>query len=132
MKLITRDTDYALRAICFLGKHKGRIIAVSKLVKELKIPRPFLRKNLQALNKKGILESTKGKGGGFSLARSPKKIFLLDVIEAFQGPFRLNECFFKKSVCPHTKRCKLKKKIDAIERFVLKELGTVTIDFLIS
>ena len=121
MKLITRNTDYALRALCFIAKNKERIISVAELVKELKIPQPFLRKVLQVLNRKKILKSHKGKGGGFMLAFPVQKIFLVDLIEIFQGSLRLNECFFKKMACPNRKTCALKKKIDSIERYVIKE-----------
>lgn len=127
MKLITRDTDYALRALCFIIKHKKRIVCVSTLVSELKIPRPFLRKILQVLNKKKILESHKGLGGGFRLVKSPEKIFLLDLIEIFQGPVQLNECFFKKLACPNVKSCSLRRKMCVIEKYVLKELKSITV-----
>lgn len=127
MKLITRDTDYALRSICFMVKSKEKIVSVSELVKVLKTPRPFLRKSLQVLNRKGILKSYKGLGGGFSLAKPANKIFLIDLIEIFQGPFRLNECFFKKVVCPQKNTCALKKKIDKIEKYVISQLSAITI-----
>lgn len=130
MKLITRDTDYALRALCFIAKHKKEIVSVAELVEQLKIPRPFLRKILQILNKK-ILKSYKGKGGGFSLAVTPNKIFLVDLIEIFQGPLRLNECFLKKMACPNTKTCALRKKINNIERGVIAELESITLASLL-
>ena len=59
MKLITRDTDYAVRALIFIIKQKKEVISVNKLINNLKLPRPFLRKILQVLNKKGILNSAK-------------------------------------------------------------------------
>ena len=131
MKLITRDTDYAIRALCYIAKSKVDIVSVVSLVKELKIPRPFLRKILQILNKKRILKSYKGQGGGFSLAVAPNKIFLVDLINIFQGRLKLNECIFKKSICPNIKTCKLKKKIDAIEKYVISQLKDITISFLL-
>jgi len=131
MKLITRDTDYALRAICFIAKSKEEVVSVAGLVKKLKIPRPFLRKLLQILNKERILKSYKGQGGGFSLAVKPGRIFLADLIEIFQGPLSLNECFFKKMSCPNKDTCALKRKIDSIERYVVKELKAITIDSLL-
>ncbi|OGX20719.1 MAG: hypothetical protein A3K54_04740 [Omnitrophica WOR_2 bacterium RBG_13_44_8] len=130
MKLITRDTDYALRALCFIAKSREKIVSAAGLVKKLRIPRPFLRKILQVLNKKKILKSYKGQDGGFSLATTPDKIFLLDLIKIFQGPLRLNECFFKKKACPGRKTCPLKKKIDGIERYMIKELKSVNLTFL--
>jgi len=127
MKLITRDTDYALRALCFIAKRKDKIVPVPELVAELKIPRPFLRKILQVLNKKRILKSYKGQGGGFLLAVPANRIFLVDLIGIFQGPFRLNECFLKKMACPDTKTCALRKKIDNIERGVITGLKSITL-----
>ena len=127
MKLITRDTDYAVRAIAYIAQEEGRIVSVTELVEKLKTPRPFLRKALQRLTKKKILCSHKGKGGGFSLTTLPEKIRLLDLIETFQGPFLINECFFKKRICPNRKSCLLKKKIDEIEAHAAKELGSLTI-----
>ena len=131
MKLITRDTDYALRAVCFIAKCKKKIISVSELVKELKIPRPFLRKILQVLNKKGILKSHKGQGGGFQLNLKASKIFLVDLIEIFQGPLRLNECLFKKLECPNINTCTLRNKLDRIENQVIRELKSITVASLL-
>ncbi|MFC1709025.1 RrF2 family transcriptional regulator [Candidatus Omnitrophota bacterium] len=131
MKLITRDTDYAVRALCYIAKQKKGVIPVTQLVKNLRVPRPFLRKILQILNKKGILESHKGQRGGFRLFRSPNKIFIVDLIKIFQGSFTLNECFLKKMTCPHKKSCQLKKKVDDIEKVVLSELKIISIASLI-
>lgn len=127
MKLISRDTDYAVRSICYMAKKDGDIVSVTELVDALKIPRPFLRKILQVLNKKSILESQKGAGGGFRLARKPGSIYLLSLMEAFQGQFRLNDCFFKKKRCPNRKSCRLKNRIDSIEKMVYSELKKITI-----
>ena len=127
MGLINRDTDYAVRALCFISRYKDRLVSVSELVKELKMPRPFLRKILQVLNKEGILKSHKGKRGGFRLNCSVEKIFLVDLIEAFQGPLRLNECIFKKKICPDREVCVLRMRISAIEEHVVSELKTITL-----
>ncbi|MCX5667084.1 MAG: Rrf2 family transcriptional regulator [Candidatus Omnitrophica bacterium] len=131
MKLISRNTDYAVRAVCYIARQDKKIVSVVELVKALGIPGPFLRKILQVLNKKRILISNKGSGGGFKLARKEDKIFLSELMEAFQGPFRLNECTFKKELCPNKKFCWLKNKIDIIEDMVLSQLSTVTIDSIL-
>lgn len=127
MKLITRNTDYAVRALCCIAEQKEEIVTVNQMVKSLEMPRPFLRKILQILNKEGLLNSCKGKGGGFTLALLPEKIFLMDLMKIFQGPVRLNECKFKKSDCPYIDNCLLKKKIDEIEKGVIEKLKAITI-----
>jgi Rrf2 family protein len=125
MKLITRDTDYAVRALCCIAKAGKKVVSVRDLTKELRIPRPFLRKILQILNKKKILKSYKGGGGGFSLSGNAKNITVFDLMEIFQGPFKITEHRFKNKVCPHTKKCKLKKKLDTIERSVERNLKSI-------
>jgi len=132
MKLITRDTDYAMRALCYLAKQKKRVVPVSELIKKLGVPRPFLRKLLQVLSKEGVVESHRGLGGGFVLGASSRKIYLVDIMGIFQGTFRLNECFLKKIRCPHTKSCVLKKKIERIEAYVVRELRPISIASLLS
>ncbi len=131
MKLLTRNTDYGIRALCFIAKEKNRIVSVPELVKALKMPRAFLRKILQALTKNGFVKSYKGIGGGFALALSPGKIYIAEVAKVFQGPFNLNECFLKKVVCPDRKSCPLKKRIDRIEKYVASEWGAITVGELL-
>jgi len=111
---------------------KDKLVSVSELSSKLKIPRPFLRKILQTLNREKILTSHKGSGGGFSLARQPKDVQLIELIEVFQGPLHLNECFLRKLKCPQVKFCGLKKKIDRIDSDVLKQLRSINIASLLN
>ena len=127
MKLITRDTDYAIRALVFIAQTQKEIVSVSELVRRLKIPRPFLRKILQILNKKKLLKSYKGQGGGFTLALPLNRIFLIDLIKIFQGPVEIAECTFKKMVCPNIKTCKLHKRLASIQKYVISELKNITL-----
>ncbi|MBU0548219.1 MAG: Rrf2 family transcriptional regulator, partial [Candidatus Omnitrophica bacterium] len=121
MKLITRNTDYALRAICYISKNKN-IVTVDELVKRLGVPRPFMRKILQQLNKKRILDSYKGQGGGFKLKAIPGKIHIIEIMRIFQGHVTLSGCFLKKDICPNKGKCVLRKKIRLIEENVFKQL----------
>ena len=130
MKLINRDTDYAVKALMHIAQNSKRF-SVSELALKLNIPRPFLRKILQALNKKGILESYKGKSGGFCLAISPDQIFLTDLIRIFQGPVKIKDCIFNQNICPDIKTCPLKKKLDEIEKHLISELQSITLKTLI-
>lgn len=132
MKLLTRDTDYAVRALLFMAKQRETKISVSELVKQLKIPRPFLRKILQLLNKKKIVQSYKGQCGGFLLATPPDRIFLLDLIEIFQGPLKLNECLFKKNICPDVLTCVLKTRIEYIQQYVVSQLSSIDLTSLLN
>ena len=131
MKLITRNTDYAVRALCYIAKQNKGSVSAAEMVAQIKIPRPFLRKILQTLSGEGLLKSTKGQGGGFSLARPVEKILLTDLIRIFQSSIQLNECVFKKRICPNRSTCLLKKEIDGIEQEVLGRLGRISIASLV-
>ena len=131
MKLITKDTDYAIRALMYIASSKKVIVTVSEIEKELRLPRPFLRKILQILQKAGVLKSTKGNKGGFALARFPKEIFLADLIEIFQGEISLIDCFLKKKSCSQVKKCSVRKKIKGIEKIMVAELKDITIASLL-
>ncbi|MFA4982446.1 MAG: Rrf2 family transcriptional regulator [Candidatus Omnitrophota bacterium] len=131
VKLLTRNTDYAVRAVIFIAGKNGEIVSTAEMIRALKIPTPFLRKILQALSRAGVVVSQRGIGGGFKLARPAERISLTEIIHVFQGPLKLNECLFMKSLCPRRKRCALKSKIDGIERYVTAELESITIGSLI-
>lgn len=132
MKLINRDTDYAVRALSYILRKKKKIVTVSELVRELRMPRPFLRKILQVLNRKGFVKSSKGKGGGFILSLPPGEVHLTDLMRIFQGPIRLNECIFRKKICPALDGCPLRKRISGLESRIISELKTITLESLLS
>ena len=131
MNLITRNSDYAIRALCCIAKCSSDIVSVKELVKDLKMPRPFLRKILQQLRRKGILKSYKGKNGGFALAIKPEKIYVGQLMEIFQGTIKLQEHTFRKKICPEIKSCVLKKKLDVIEKYIISELNSLSIASLL-
>ena len=84
---ISRSTGYAMLAVGYITKHADEGIVLSQSIsKAYKIPLEYLLKILQQLVRANILRSKRGPRGGFSLARSPKKITLLEVIEAVDGP----------------------------------------------
>jgi len=129
-KLVTRNTDYAVRALCYMAARSGKeegVTSVAELVKELGMPRPFMRKILQKLNSAKLLISQKGKGGGFRLAKPAENIFITEVMQIFQGPFKINDCMFKRKICPNRKGCFLRRKLEAIEEYAVAQLKGVTI-----
>jgi Rrf2 family protein len=131
VRLINRNTDYAIKALLHIAGNSSGRIPVSELANVLRIPHPFLRKILQVLQKEGILLSSKGKGGGFALAIPPKRIYLTDVMKIFQGPLELDHCLYRKELCPDIKTCPLRKKILSLEKRLVKELESITIQSLL-
>jgi Rrf2 family protein len=107
------------------------VVSVPELVAALKIPKPFLRRILQVLAREGILESYKGNKGGFILKKQPRDIRLADVITAFQGTVKLNDCLFKKKVCPNRAQCPLRRQIVDIEQYAQDKFASVTLATLL-
>jgi Rrf2 family protein len=86
MKL-SRTVSYAVRATIQLAKSESSIpIPCSKLASEGDMPERFLLQILRMLVTHGVLKSTRGVDGGYSLTKPPDQVSLLDVIEAIEGP----------------------------------------------
>lgn len=130
MKLITKDIDYAVRAIVFMADSKAEQVSSGTLLKGLKISRPFLRKILHTLEKNNILLSQKGRGGGFRLIVKPEDIKLSYLVKIFKGEFTILDCVFNKEPCINIATCRLRNKMMLIEDFISLELKTITIESL--
>jgi Rrf2 family protein len=131
MKLITRDTDYAIRALMYIANSKKDVVTVTEIEKELNLPRPFLRKILQTLQKGGVLKSKKGNKGGFQLAATSKNIFVNDLINIFQGKITLTECLTRKKICSDIDKCSIRRKIGSIEKKLIFDLKQISIASLL-
>lgn len=106
---ITRQADYAIRAVLYLSKMgNGQRASTSQIAQEQHIPPSFLAKIVSQLSVAGLLQTSRGARGGVSLARAPKDITLLEVIEAIDGPILLNECVADEANCTFTEDCPLR------------------------
>ncbi|MDK2980295.1 MAG: hypothetical protein PWQ55_642 [Chloroflexota bacterium] len=107
---ITRQADYALRAVIFLSRlDSDQKASTSAIAEEQKIPPSFLAKIVSQLSLAGLIQTSRGARGGVSLARPAAEISVLDVIEAIDGPVMLNECAGNPDSCPFGESCPLQK-----------------------
>jgi Rrf2 family protein len=103
---ITRQADYALRAISYLSKQGNNGKTATNLIAvEQKIPPSFLAKIISQLSLAGLIHTSRGAGGGVSLAKPPGEISVLDVVEAIDGPVTLNDCTKDSTDCPFLETC---------------------------
>lgn len=103
---LTRKGDHAVRALLtLLRQPDGNRLTAHGLAEQTRIPEEFLRKILTALARAGIVRTLRGPGGGVRLARAPKDILLLEVVEAVEGPVILNECLRTPPACPWIDGC---------------------------
>jgi len=93
MRQLSKRTQYALRAMYALARGYGKgPVLISTLAEVEVIPKKFLEQILLALKSSGLVESKKGKGGGYTLVRSPDKITVADVIRLMEGPLAPLPC----------------------------------------
>ena len=105
---ITRQADYAIRAVYYLAQlGPNQRAATSTVAQEKRIPPSFLAKIISQLSIAGLLHTSRGARGGVSLAREPKEISLLDVVEAIDGPILLNDCVGEAGDCVLEDECPL-------------------------
>ncbi len=123
---ITRQADYAVRAVLYLARLGGNErAATSSVAEEKRIPPSFLAKIISQLSIAGLLHTSRGARGGVTLAREPKEITLLEVIEAIDGPIQLNECVGEDPNCTFDEGCPLRSVwCDAQEVLVKRLKGT--------
>ena len=106
---ITRQADYAVRAVLYLARlGMTQRAATSQVAQEQRIPPSFLAKIISQLSIAGLLHTSRGARGGVTLARDPKEITLLEVIEAIDGPIMLNECVGDGGGCTFDSDCPLR------------------------
>ena len=106
---ITRQADYALRAMLYLSQlEPSQRAATSQIAEVQRIPPSFLAKIISQLSIAGLIHTSRGARGGVSLARSPEAVSILEVVEAIDGPIALNECSQTPGGCPFGDECPLR------------------------
>ena len=106
---ITRQADYAMRAVAYLANlGQDQRAATSQIAENQQIPPSFLAKIVSQLSVAGLLQTSRGARGGVTLARSPEDISFLEVVEAIDGPILINECVVDRSACSFGETCALR------------------------
>jgi len=128
---ITRQADYAIRAVRYLAKQgSNQRVATSIVAREMKIPASFLAKIISQLSIAGLLHTSRGARGGVSLAREPKDISVLDVVEAIDGPILLNECVGDAKSCVFEDECLVHPIWMEVQQSLVKRLRETRFDVL--
>lgn len=106
MLKLTRDCEYALMAVFHLASQpEGKVSLVREIAEAQNMPRTYLSKITQHLTRAGLIRSRRGANGGLVLGRPPGSITVKDVIEAIEGPIRLNVCLTGRGECPRDAEC---------------------------
>lgn len=126
--MLSMKAKYGLRALTRLAREYGKgPVLIGDLARQERIPHKFLELILLDLKKKGILQSKKGKGGGYLLIRPPSATSVGEVIRALDGPLALLPCVSQTAYrrcdeCPDERTCGI--------RSVMKEVRDSTAGIL--
>jgi Rrf2 family protein len=124
---ITRQADYALRAMLYLARmEKNKRSATSQIAREQQIPPSFLAKIISQLSIAGLINTSRGARGGVLLAFPPEEISLLQVVEAIDGPISLNQCTLSPITCNFNEICPLHPIWCDLQKQLVERLRTTT------
>jgi Rrf2 family protein len=141
MKL-SKKGEYALRSLINLGiaaEMKRKLVPVSELAENEQLPVKFLEQILQALKEAGIVESQRGKFGGYSLAKPARKIFIGEVVRLIDGPLApigcVSQTAYEPCTCPDEAHCGLRMLMvdvrnaiaDILDRYSLSDVVEITL-----
>lgn len=139
MLRITRDGEYAIRAVLHLAAREGEgegqgggASLATDISRAEGVPRSYLSKILQRLRRAGLVRSKRGAGGGYALALPASRVTLANVIEAMDGPLGLNPCLDDdySGTCTAGRRCPVRRVWSEAQRKVFEILDSYTLEDL--
>jgi Rrf2 family protein len=125
---LSKKADYALMAVRHLALKSGPSSASAReIAEQYDIPIELMAKVLQRLVRAGLLISTQGTRGGYTLGRPAASISVADVIQAIDGPFTVTACSTEKNDCEQYSKCSIRDPLWQIRERIAVTLGTVSI-----
>ena len=130
---LSEYTDYTLRVLMYCARHRHRLVTIGELAEQHGLSKGHLMKVVNDLARQGLIETTRGRGGGLRLLKEPEAIRIGDVVRASETDFRLVECFDAgTNACTLTPSCRLKHLFDAALRGYFQALDGATLADLIA
>jgi len=121
-------SDYTLRLLMYCTANQDRLVTIAEVSDQHQISKNHLMKIVNDLARQGVLETTRGRGGGLRLLKAPSEIRVGDVLRSSETDFRLVECFDAATdTCTLTPSCRLKKVLRSALRAYFAELDGVTL-----
>src|SRR5574337_967713 len=121
-------TDYTLRVLMYCAAHRDERVTIGVLAERHALSKNHLMKIVNDLAHQGLLETTRGRGGGLRLVGDPAQIRIGDVVRACETDFRLVECFDPATdACTLSPSCRLKHLLDTALQAYFETLDGVTL-----
>lgn len=132
--MLSKKTKYGLKALSYLARQEQHVpILISDISESENISKKFLESILLTLKKSGILDSKKGKGGGYYLLKHPSEIKISTIIRLLEGPIAMLPCvslnyYQKCDDCKSEERCSLNILMAEVRDSTLKILENKTLE----
>ena len=121
-------TDYTLRVLMYCAANPDRLVTIAEISDRLQVSKNHLMKIVSDLGRQGLLETTRGRGGGLRLLKAAAEIRVGDVVRSTETDFRLVECFDRSTdTCTLTPTCRLRKVLRNALAAYFAELDGVTL-----
>lgn len=130
---LTHLADYAVVILSAAARRpSGERLSTAMLAEETGVPLPTAQKLMGRLAVAGLLTSSRGQQGGFTLARCPTAISLADIVEAVEGPIAMTQCggSDEASDCALDAHCRVKPHMGLVGQAVRGALGAVSLQEL--
>jgi len=127
MKVSTRGRYATCALICMAEEYGKGPVTLGKISQEQSISVKYLENIMNLLIKPGIVKSSKGKGGGFVLAKDPEHIMMGDVVAATEGVVMPVHCIEDSSKCPRYRTCPAKYMWKGLQESMFEELNSTTL-----
>lgn len=127
--MFSQTVEYALRAMVYLAGNQEEASSSEKIAEATRVPPGYLSKVMRDLVVSGLVLSQRGPNGGFSLARPPARISILDAINAVDPIRRITECPLGNPL--HTKLCPLHQRLDHALATIEAEFAKTSLDEII-
>lgn len=125
---LSEYTDYTLRVLMYCAAHRERLVTIGELADHHGVSKNHLMKVVNDLAHQGLIETTRGRGGGLRLLKEPGAIRIGDVVRATETDFRLVECFDPRTnLCSLSPSCRLKHVFDDALQAYFKALDGATL-----
>ena len=119
--------EFAVRGVLAVAENQGQgAITLDEVCRQRDLPKQYLVKIFSSLSRAGLVDATRGKRGGYRLARDASEITILEVIEAVQGPIAMNFCQHDPPKCDE-EECRLRSVWSDIQGYVRGRLAGITL-----
>lgn len=127
MHPFSASSSYAVRALALMPGPDGDFKSLDELADASQAPGPYLGKVLQSLQRAGLVESLRGRKGGFRLKRPGQSIRLIEVLDAMDGSLWRSTCILGFEQCAGNRSCPAKSCCLDMREKMIHEMNRLTI-----